>query len=72
MGFGLSGLEGFYSGYSEKLRIEVLALAEAFDLYVTAGSDYHGSNKLVGLGDTGMDGTTEIPNGMTAFLQAIK
>lgn len=72
MGFGLSGLEGFYSGYSEKLRIEVLALAEAFDLYVTAGSDYHGSNKLVGLGDTGMDGATEIPNGMTAFLQAIK
>ncbi|MBQ1820130.1 MAG: PHP domain-containing protein [Clostridia bacterium] len=72
MGFGLSGLEGFYSGYSEKLRNEVLALAEAFDLYVTAGSDYHGSNKPVGLGDTGMDNTARIPNGMTAFLQAIK
>ena len=72
MGFGLSGLEAFYSGYTEKLRHEVLALAEAFDLYVTAGSDYHGSNKLVVLGGTGMDRLAEIPNGLTAFLQAIK
>lgn len=70
-GFGLMGLEAFYSGYTEKLRKEVLALAERFDLYVTAGSDYHGSNKLVKLGDTGMDKAAQIPSGLTAFLQAI-
>ena len=72
MGFGLLGVEAFYSGYTDRLRAEVLALAEQLDLYVTAGSDYHGSNKLVVLGDTGMDRTAEIPNGLTAFLQAIK
>ncbi len=69
MGFGLLGMEAFYSGYTDKLRQEVLALAEGFGLYVTAGSDYHGSNKLVKLGDTGMDGRAEIPNGLLRFLQ---
>ena len=72
MGFGLSGVEAFYSGYPEKLRNEVLALAERFGLYVTAGSDYHGSNKLVKLGDTGLGQTTKIPNGLIRFLQRIK
>ena len=72
MGFGLSGLEAFYSGYTDRLRSEVLALAERFDLYVTAGSDYHGKNKLVVLGDTGMDRLAEIPHGLAVFLQAIK
>ena len=70
--FGLQGLEAIYSGFTDKLRGEVLSLAEKHGLYVTAGSDYHGSNKLVPLGDTGLDGTTEIPKGLTAFLQAIK
>lgn len=72
MGFGLAGMEAFYSGYTDKLRREVLALAETYGLYVTAGSDYHGSNKLVALGDTGMDKTTEIPKGFSRFLQRIK
>ena len=72
IGFGLLGVEAFYSGFTKKLRNETLALAEKYDLYVTAGSDYHGSNKLIPLGDTGLNGTTEIPAGLTAFLQAIK
>lgn len=72
MGYGLLGVEAFYSGFTKKLRNEVLALAEKYDLYVTAGSDYHGSNKLIPLGDTGLNGTTEIPARLTAFLQAIK
>ena len=72
MGYGLLGVEAFYSGFTKKLRNEVLALAEKYDLYVTAGSDYHGSNKLIPLGDTGLNGTTEIPSGLAAFLQAIK
>ena len=72
MGYGLLGVEAFYSGFTRKLQNEVLALAEKYDLYVTAGSDYHGSNKLIPLGDTGLNGTTEIPSGLAAFLQAIK
>ena len=67
MDFGLQGLEAFYSGFSEKLRAEVLALAERYDLYVTAGSDYHGTNKLVMLGSTGLDPTMAPVDGMRRF-----
>ncbi len=72
MGFGLLGVEAFYSGFTDKLRGETLALAKRYGLYVTAGSDYHGSNKLIPLGDTGLNRATETPAGLTAFLQAIK
>ncbi len=68
MEFGLRGVEAFYSGFTPKIRREVLAFAERFDLYVTAGSDYHGSNKMVPLGDTGLDQVPELPEGMKRFL----
>ena len=67
--YGLQGVEAFYSGFSEKLRLEVLSLAERYDLYITAGSDYHGSNKLVRLGSTGL-GTSDVwPEGLLRFLE---
>lgn len=69
MGFGLQGLEAFYSGFTAKLRGAALSLAEKNDLYITAGSDYHGSNKLVVLGDTGLDDTVEYPAGLLRFLR---
>ena len=72
IGFGLSGVEAFYSGFTEKLRQEVLHIAECYDLYVTAGSDYHGKNKLIAPGDTGMDGMTKIPEGLIRFLKKIE
>ena len=72
IGFGLLGVEAFYSGFTKKLRNEVLAIAEKYDLYVTAGSDCHGSNKMIPLGETGLSGAAKIPKGLTAFLQAIK
>lgn len=72
MGFGLLGVEAFYSGYTDKLRGELLTLSEQYNLYVTAGSDYHGCNKPVRLADTGMDRTTRIPNGLLRFLQQMK
>lgn len=70
MDFGLLGVEAYYSGFSKQLRAQVLALAERYELYVTAGSDYHGRNKLVSLGDTGMDCETP-PAGLLRFLQAV-
>ncbi|MBR2810773.1 MAG: PHP domain-containing protein [Solobacterium sp.] len=70
MVFGLMGLEGYYSGFSQKLRNEILAFAEKYGLYVTAGSDYHGCNKTIGLGQTGLDGN-EYPEGLLRFLQDI-
>lgn len=69
MRFGLSGLEGCYSGYTETLQKQVLALAEAFDLYVTAGSDYHGSNKLIPLADTELSPNVPLPRGLERFLK---
>lgn len=71
LGFGLQGVEAFYSGYTPELCAEVLGLAEKYSLYVTAGSDYHGSNKTVVLGDTGLDGCRKWPEGLTRFLTAV-
>ncbi len=71
IGFGLQGVEGFYSGFSRKLTAETLGFAEKYGLYVTAGSDYHGKNKLIALGDTSLDADMPIPGGMRRFLDAV-
>ena len=71
IGMGVQGMEVFYSGFSPKLRNEMLALAEKYQLYVTAGSDYHGGNKLVELGDTGMTADTPVPDGMKRFIDTV-
>ena len=71
MDMGLQGVEAFYSGFTKKLQDEMLGFAKKYDLYVTAGSDYHGSNKLVELGDTSMREDTPIPDGMRRFLEKV-
>ena len=68
MDLGIAGLETFYSGFSKALEKEVRHLAEKYDLYITLGSDYHGSNKLVELGDTGFDPADGVPKGLSRFL----
>lgn len=52
-GFGLMGLECFYSSYTQEQTGIMLSLAEKYNLMVTAGSDYHGSRKPVPLGASG-------------------
>ncbi len=69
MEFGLQGVEAYYSGFSEKLRGQMLAFAKRFRLYATAGSDYHGTNKLVNLGDTGLNAENEYPEELLRFLR---
>ena len=69
--FGLEGTEAYYSGFTEKLTRQMLALADAFGLYVTAGSDYHGTNKMVKLGETGLEETTERPENLRRFIGRI-
>ncbi len=71
MDFGLQGVEAYYSGFSKKLTDQMLDFAGKYDLYVTAGSDYHGRNKLVPLGDTGYFDSNDIPEGMVRFLKAV-
>ena len=72
-GFGLRGLECFYSGFVPRQQKLMLDLAERYDMYATAGSDYHGSNKLIMLGDTGLEDRTEpaFPVRLQAFLDAV-
>ena len=71
MAYGLQGVEAFYSGFSRQNREEILGFAEQYHLYVTAGSDYHGKNKPVQLGDTGLTPQTVSPEGLCRFLEAI-
>lgn len=71
IGFGLQGVEAFYSGFSPKLINEMLNLADRYQLYVTAGSDYHGKNKLVVPGDTGMEENAPLVPGMKRFFNEV-
>ena len=71
MSYGLKGVEAFYSGFTKVRCRETLSLAEKYGLYVTAGSDYHGENKNTVLGNTGMDSTTEVPEGFRRFLEDV-
>ncbi len=70
--FGLQGVEAFYSGFTDKLIEEQLQLAERYGLYVTAGSDYHGSNKMIAIGDTNLPANEDLPEGMSRFLEAVQ
>ncbi|MBO4289064.1 MAG: PHP domain-containing protein [Lachnospiraceae bacterium] len=72
MGFGLQGVEAFYSGFTKRLRDQVLAFADKYDLYVTAGSDYHGANKLVALKDTGCPDASEGPENLKRFIRDVQ
>ena len=67
--YGIKGLEAFYSGFSLKLQKAALSLAQRYDLFVTAGSDYHGENKMVKLGDTGLSPESDVPERLKRFLE---
>ena len=70
--FGLMGVEAYYSRYTRTLREEMLAFAEKYDFLITAGSDYHGTNKKVRLGDTGCTGASQGPKGLLKFMEAVQ
>lgn len=47
---GIKGLECYYSRYSEKESAFLVKCARENNLFITGGSDYHGTNKNVSLG----------------------
>ena len=49
---GLMGLECYYATFTPRQKEIMLDLADRFGLLITAGSDYHGGNKQVMLGQT--------------------
>lgn len=71
MDLGIQGVEGFYSGFSPLMLKEILGLAAKYNLYLTAGSDYHGSNKMISLGDNCLHDTDEAPEGLHRFLRDV-
>ncbi len=70
--FGLQGVEAYYCGFTGKLRGAMLSFAAQYGLYVTAGSDYHGKNKLAALGETGLEAAEDRPEGLLRFLKRIE
>lgn len=52
---GLSGLECYYSLYNRDEINELIKIANELDLFITCGSDYHGSNKYVKLAELSCD-----------------
>ncbi|MBQ1685251.1 MAG: PHP domain-containing protein [Clostridia bacterium] len=68
--FGLRGVEAFYSRFTPAQCAKMLAYAERFGLFATAGSDFHGANKDIPLGMTGLSGD-ELPAPLVRFLKAV-
>ena len=48
--YGIDGMEVYYSSYDENMVSNLKEAANKFNLFCTAGSDYHGKNKTVPLG----------------------
>lgn len=49
---GLMGVECYYATFTPRHKKIMLSLANKYDLLITAGSDYHGTNKAIALGQT--------------------
>ena len=54
---GIDGIEAIYSRYDESDEQLLLNIADELSLLVSAGSDYHGENKTVRLGELSSDGS---------------
>ena len=65
--FGLIGLECYYSLYNSEEIENLLKIAKKLNLFVTAGSDYHGENRNVKIGETSSDGTIQDEKNINIF-----
>ena len=71
MGYGLKGIEVFYTTHAREETRKFLNLAERCGLFVTGGTDYHGANKpdiQIGRGRGGL----AIPYGLLAKIKNAK
>lgn len=56
LSYGIRGMECYYSRYTEKESAFLVDIAQKHELLVSGGSDYHGTNKTVKLGELSADG----------------
>lgn len=69
-GYGLQGLECWYSKYNSAKCEWLTIWAERFGLCVSGGSDYHGTNKSIPLGRLNADGINIDPLKLTILRKA--
>lgn len=69
-GYGLMGIECWYSKYSTALCERLAGIAGERGLLISGGSDYHGSNKTIPLGILNADGH-EVPLPQITLLSAL-
>lgn len=65
---GLMGLECFYSTFTPEQKDIMLNLSKKYNLLITAGSDYHGTNKPIVIGQT----NNPIQQSMQRFYRTIE
>ena len=53
--FGIAGLECYYSRYDNEQEKFLAETAQKNNLYISGGSDYHGKNKNISLGELGTE-----------------
>ncbi len=56
LSYGLRGMECYYSRYTKEESDFLLSVAQKHNLAISGGSDYHGTNKTVKLGELSADG----------------
>ena len=69
---GLSGIECYYSLYTQEEINNLINIANIESLLVSAGSDYHGKNKTVGIGEIGKQLNNIDFNKITIIKELIK
>lgn len=57
---GLKGLECYYNMYTREEINRLINIANKYNLYISAGSDYHGKNKKVKMKELCVDGDIDI------------
>lgn len=71
MGAGIKGLECYYSRYTMAQVKLLVELAKKNGLYISGGSDYHGKNKTVMLGELNAEDVS-VTSDMLTVLKALK
>lgn len=66
---GLKGLECYYNMYTSEEIEKLLSIAKKYNLFVSAGSDYHGKNKTVKIGDMCIDKKITVTKDMATVLK---
>lgn len=70
-GLGIDGIEAIYSRYDASDRELLLGISRELSLLVSAGSDYHGENKTVRLGELSPDSSLDLL-GKISILERLK